>query len=66
MEDIKACVCKDISLKQLFDAINKGHKTIEELQKELSIGTVCSMCLSEENDPQGERPIHLDKLLKGI
>jgi len=66
MEDIKACVCKDISLKELFEAINKGYKTVEELQKELSIGTVCSMCLSHKNDPNGERPLHLDRLLKTI
>ncbi len=66
MERIKACECKNIYLEEVIELINKGFDTIEKLQQELQIGTVCSMCLFSENDINGERPVHLDKLLKSI
>jgi len=66
LEDILVCECKNISLKEVLKCINSGCKSIDELQKELPVGQICSMCLSSENDPQGERAVHLDKLLKSL
>lgn len=66
MEDILVCECKNISLKDVLECINNGCDSVEEIQKELPVGQICSMCLSSENDPQGEKAIHLDKLLKSI
>ncbi len=63
-EKPEVCVCLKIKLTEILEAIKNGAKDIETIQNLTKAGTVCSMCVSRENDPYCERSIHLTELLK--
>jgi len=63
-EDPEVCVCLRITLSEILEVIENGAKTIEDIQKITKAGTVCKMCISQENDPHWERDIHISELLK--
>ncbi len=65
MEEIEVCICKRITLSDLLQAIEKEDiNDIQTLIEKTGAGTVCKMCISPEEDPHGERDIHLSELLK--
>ncbi|HHG73447.1 MAG TPA: (2Fe-2S)-binding protein [Persephonella sp.] len=65
MEEIEVCICKRITLSELLEVIdNEGIKDIQLLIEKTKAGTVCKMCISPEDDPYGERDIHLSELLR--
>ncbi len=63
-EEPEVCVCLKIKLTEILEAIQKGAKDIESVQNITKAGTVCKMCVSQENDPYCERSIHISELLK--
>ncbi len=63
-EDITVCECLKICLKEILTAIENGARSVEEIQTLTNAGTVCKMCVSRENDPYGERAVHIQELLK--
>ncbi|WP_293444378.1 (2Fe-2S)-binding protein [Persephonella sp.] len=65
MEEIEVCICKRITLSELLEVIDsEGIKDIQTLIEKTKAGTVCKMCISPEDDPYGERDIHLSELLR--
>ncbi|MDQ7056386.1 MAG: (2Fe-2S)-binding protein [Persephonella sp.] len=64
-EDPEVCICLRISLSDILQAIEQGGiEDVEALIRKTKAGSVCKMCISPENDPCGERDIHLTDLLK--
>ncbi len=63
-EGIEVCVCKNICIQEILEAIKNGIKTIDDIQEKTGAGTVCKMCVSNEYDPYGERAVHISELLK--
>ncbi len=66
MCNLEVCICKNICIEEILEAIKKGVKTVEDIQEYTGAGTVCKMCVSAENDPYGERTVHLTELLKNL
>ncbi|SNZ07017.1 BFD-like [2Fe-2S] binding domain-containing protein [Persephonella hydrogeniphila] len=65
MEEIEVCVCKRITLSELLQALEEENiDDIQTLIEKTGAGTVCKMCISPEEDPYGERDIHLSELVK--
>jgi len=76
-DGIEVCVCKNICIQEILEAIKSGVKTIVEaiksgvktindIQERTGAGTVCKMCVSSEYDPYGERAVHISELLKNV
>ena len=44
------CICKSVSDKQIRDAVEKGARTIGDLNLQLGIGRECGKCLDSVNE----------------
>jgi bacterioferritin-associated ferredoxin len=62
--DIEVCICLGITLEEITKAIENGACSVEEIEEKLGAGSACNLCLSVENDPNGEREIHIENILK--
>ncbi len=60
----EVCFCKGITLEEIMDAIKNGACDLETLQKQTDAGIGCGMCISPEDDINGEREIHLTEILE--
>jgi len=58
------CECNDVTYKEIWEAIKAGACDLETLMKVTGAGTSCGLCKSVEDDPGGERAIHLDELIE--
>lgn len=47
MEDNIICHCLNISEADIVDAINKGAKTLDDVQDATGAGSACGSCLSD-------------------
>ncbi len=63
-EEPQVCICLKISLKEILEAVENGAKDVETIQNLTGAGTVCKMCVSQEDDIYCERSIHITELLK--
>jgi len=69
MEDVidqvyTVCHCNEVTYKEIMDAIKAGACDLESLMDRTDAGTACGLCKSVEDDPGGERAIHLDELIE--
>ncbi len=64
LEEPEVCVCLKIKISEILEAVKSGAKTVDEIQNLTGAGTVCKMCVSQENDVYCERDIHISDLLK--
>lgn len=62
-EDFDVCSCNGVCLGEIADAIKAGTCDLDELVDETDAGTTCEMCISKENDPDGDYELHLDEIL---
>jgi len=60
----EVCLCMEVTLGEILEAIKNGACTIEEIMEATDAGTACGLCKSREDDPDGEREIHLDEILE--
>ena len=60
----EVCLCMGITLEKIVEAIENGACDLESLMDATDAGTVCGLCQSPEEDPDGEREIHLTEILK--
>jgi bacterioferritin-associated ferredoxin len=58
------CHCNEVTYKEIMDAIKAGACDLETLMDRTDAGTACGLCKSVEDDPAGERAIHLDELIE--
>jgi len=66
MEQIEVCFCLGITLEEIIEAIKDGACDIETLMEKTGAGTSCKQCISTEEDPNYEREIHLQDILKEL
>ncbi len=60
----EVCLCMGITLEEIMDAIKNGACDLETLKERTDAGMGCGMCVSPEDDPNGEREIHLTEILE--
>jgi bacterioferritin-associated ferredoxin len=63
-KDIEVCHCMGVTLGEIMEAIKNGACDLESLMEATGAGTACGLCRSVEDDPNGEREIHLEDILK--
>ncbi len=63
-KDKEVCLCMGVTLGEILDAIKNGACTLEEIMDTIDAGTACGLCRSPEDDPDGEREIHLTEILE--
>ncbi|NPA53893.1 MAG: (2Fe-2S)-binding protein [Aquificae bacterium] len=63
-KDTEVCFCMGVTLGEILEAIENGACTLEELMNATDAGTACGLCKSPEDDPDGEREIHLTEILE--
>ena len=64
MSSVEVCHCLGITLEEIMEAIKNGACDIESITEMTDAGSACGMCRSVEDDPNGEREIHLEDILK--
>ncbi len=57
------CDCYEVTLGDIFEAIDRGHRSIEALIHETHASYGCELCQSREIDKKGDRELHLDEIL---
>jgi len=62
--DTQICLCMEITLEEILEAIKNGACTVEEIMDATDAGTACGLCKSREDDPDEERDYHLDEILE--
>ena len=60
----EVCLCMGVTLEEIMEAIKDGACDLETLMEKTDAGTACGMCKSVEDDPNGEREIHLTEILE--
>ncbi len=63
-KDKEVCLCMGVTLGEILDAIKNGACTLEDIMDATDAGTACGLCRSPEDDPDGEREIHLTEILE--
>jgi len=63
-KDTEVCFCFGVTLGDLLDAIKDGACDLDSLMEATEAGTACGLCVSPEEDPDGDRPIHLTEILE--
>ena len=69
MEDVindvyTVCHCNEVTYGEIIKAIKEGACDIESIMDKTDAGTACGLCKSVQDDPAGERAIHLDEILE--
>ncbi len=63
-KDTEVCFCMNVTLGEILEAIKNGACSLEEIIDATDAGTACGLCRSPEDDPDGEREIHLTEILQ--
>ncbi len=63
-KDTEVCFCMNVTLGEILEAIKNGACSLEEIMDATDAGTACGLCRSPEDDPDGEREIHLTEILQ--
>ncbi|WP_297452966.1 (2Fe-2S)-binding protein [Persephonella sp.] len=63
-KDTTICFCNDVSLGEILQAIQNGACTLDDIMDATDAGTACGLCKSPEDDPDGEREVHLTEILQ--
>ena len=64
--DHEVCLCMNVTLGEIIEAIKNGHDTVEKIMDETDAGTVCELCQSKEVDEDDERELHLSEILEFV
>ncbi len=62
--DTEVCLCMGVTLGEILEAIKNGACSVDEISDATDAGTACGLCVSPEEDPDGEREIHLTEILE--
>jgi len=63
-KNTEVCFCMGITLGEILQAIENGACDIDAIGDTTDAGTACGLCKSPEDDPDGEREIHLSEILQ--
>ncbi|HIE59584.1 MAG TPA: (2Fe-2S)-binding protein [Persephonella sp.] len=63
-KDTEVCFCMGITLGEILQAIENGACDIDAIVDTTDAGTACGLCKSIEDDPDGEREIHISEILQ--
>jgi NAD(P)H-nitrite reductase large subunit len=63
-EEVIVCHCMGVTLEEIWKAIEEGHCDIDSIGEATGAGTACGLCRSVEDDPNHEREIHIEDILK--
>ncbi len=63
-KDTEVCFCMNVTLGEILEAIKNGACSLEEIMDATDAGTACGLCRSPEDDPDGEREIHLTEIIQ--
>jgi len=62
-DSFDVCLCMNITLGEIRDAIKDGSDTIEKLIETTEAGSICELCQSLSIDEDEDREIHLDEII---
>jgi len=65
-DSFDVCLCMNITLGEIRDAIKDGSDTIEKLIETTEAGSICELCQSLSIDEDEDREIHLDEILSSM
>lgn len=46
-DEVVVCMCMNVTVKDIKDAILAGDETFQEMQDRTGLGTVCGVCIDE-------------------
>ncbi|EDM23079.1 (2Fe-2S)-binding protein [Caminibacter mediatlanticus] len=58
------CYCEDVNFGEIMKVIKSGVCDLEKIIEITGAGKGCGKCISPENDPAGERAIHLTEIIE--
>ncbi len=57
---MKVCICKNVSDRQIREALDQGARTLRDVYRELGVGSECGKCICATRDIIAEHPfLHL-------
>jgi len=65
-DSFDVCLCMNITLGEIRDAIKDGSDTIEKLIETTEAGSICELCQSLSIDEDEDREIHLDEIISSM